>query len=317
MNEPASKKRTSAVTLAMNEERLKRARLSLGGLSIGDAFGEKFFDYGGSAGPGSRPPSSLPPVPWNYTDDTEMSLSIFSILRQFGEINQDQLALSFAEHYDPGRGYGYGMKILLTGIRNGERWQEAVPALFGGHGSYGNGGAMRIAPLGGFFANDMDRVTRQAQLATEATHSHPEASAGAIAVAVAAAYAWRLQEEGEKPMRTEFIDMVVANIPASAVRDGCMKVRELADTDVESVAATVGSGYRITAQDTVPFVIWCAAGWLDNFTEALSQTVRGGGDLDTTCAMVGGIVALYVGEDGIPIQWLKNREPLPGWPFGE
>jgi hypothetical protein len=33
--------------------------------------------------------------------------------------------------------------------------------------------------------------------------------------------------------------------------------------------------------------------------------------------MVGGIVALYVGEDGIPMQWLKNREPLPGWPFGE
>ena len=42
-------------------------------------------------------------------------------------------------------------------------------------------------------------------------------------------------------------------------------------------------------------------------------TVSGLGDRDTTCAIVGGIVACYVGEEGIPAAWLQAREPLPDW----
>ena len=34
------------------------------------------------------------------------------------------------------------------------------------------------------------------------------------------------------------------------------------------------------------------------------------GDVDTTCAIVGGIVALAVGSEGIPAEWLARREPL-------
>lgn len=45
------------------------------------------------------------------------------------------------------------------------------------------------------------------------------------------------------------------------------------------------------------------------------QTAIAGGDVDTTCAMVGGIVAMAVGQEGIPPQWLANREPLPAWAF--
>jgi ADP-ribosylglycohydrolase len=40
------------------------------------------------------------------------------------------------------------------------------------------------------------------------------------------------------------------------------------------------------------------------------------GDIDTNCAMVGGIVANYTGSDGIPAEWLRRREPLPAWAFG-
>jgi ADP-ribosylglycohydrolase len=37
------------------------------------------------------------------------------------------------------------------------------------------------------------------------------------------------------------------------------------------------------------------------------------GDRDTTCAIVGGIVACSVGEAGIPAAWLQARKPLPVW----
>ena len=62
-----------------------------------------------------------------------------------------------------------------------------TPRLFGGEGSFGNGAAMRVAPLGAYFADELDAVVEQASFSAEVTHSHPEGIAGAIAVAVAAA----------------------------------------------------------------------------------------------------------------------------------
>ena len=38
--------------------------------------------------------------------------------------------------------------------------------------------------------------------------------------------------------------------------------------------------------------------------------LEGDGDCDTNCAIVGGIVALRIGREGIPPEWLTSREPL-------
>jgi ADP-ribosylglycohydrolase len=73
----------------------------------------------------------------------------------------------------------------------------------------------------------------------------------------------------------------------------------------------LGNGTRVSAQDTVPFALWCAARHLGDYEEALWQTVSGLGDRDTTCAIVGGIVAVSTGVEGIPGLWLRRREMLP------
>jgi ADP-ribosylglycohydrolase len=44
---------------------------------------------------------------------------------------------------------------------------------------------------------------------------------------------------------------------------------------------------------------------------AIRATPSALGDRDTTCAIVGGILALRSGRDGIPRQWLQARETLP------
>ena len=49
--------------------RLARARVALEGLSVGDAFGGRFFN----APTGDR---LIPPPPWQYSDDTEMAVAI-------------------------------------------------------------------------------------------------------------------------------------------------------------------------------------------------------------------------------------------------
>jgi ADP-ribosylglycohydrolase len=298
------------------EERLRRARISLEGLSVADAIGG-FFEGGR---PGALPhhlkTRRLPPKPWHFTDDTNMALSIFSVLRQEGKINQDKLGQSFGLHFDRRRGYGLGTRAILIRMQLGANWREAAIARGESGGSYGNGGAMRVAPLGAYFADDIDALVENARLSSEVTHSHPEGIAGAIAVAAAAAVAWNLR--GSPFEREMFIDQILPHVPEGEVKAGIETARTLpSDTPIwPDVVGKIGNGSGISAQDTVPFVLWCAGQKLD-YEEAIWLTASGGGDVDTTCAMVGGIVAMYTGVEGIPAEWIQAREPLPEWAFEE
>jgi ADP-ribosylglycohydrolase len=292
-------------------DRLARALVSLEGLSCGDAFGECFY----------LPKAEfiekvenriLPPAPWLVTDDTMMAISVVESLRIHGRIVEDWLAGHFARLYDIERGYGAAMCGLLTriGHRGGLFWREESTALFDGGGSYGNGSAMRVAPLGAFFADDLEAVVEQAERSALTTHTHPEAVAGAIAVAVGAACAWR-GRLAAPPTVTEFLQTIWPITPESEVRVGIERALRLsASATTLEAAAELGNGWRITAMDTVPFVLWCAGRWLTDYEEAMWQTVSAGGDKDTTCAMVGGIVALRTGLDGIPEEWRRRRELL-------
>jgi ADP-ribosylglycohydrolase len=302
--------------------RFWRALISLEGLSIGDAFGQLFFSFSPRKYHRYFTDRSLPagvPGIRRYTDDTQMALSVVETLRRSGVINQDQLAESFAARYDPGRGYGPNMHTLLRELRAGQSsWRALAPAQFGGQGSYGNGAAMRVAPLGAYFADDLQRVAEQARLSAEVTHSHTDAIAGAIAVAVGAALAWQAREAGERPTRAELIDRILPLVPASGVRDRLRRARDISSTtSTTSAASMLGSGYQVSALDTVPYALWCAGQFLDDYEEALWQTASGLGDIDTTCAMVGGIVVLYTGVENIPEDWITRREPLPGWPLSD
>jgi ADP-ribosylglycohydrolase len=58
---------------------------------------------------------------------------------------------------------------------------------------------------------------------------------------------------------------------------------------------------------------WVAARRLCDYRQAICDCVRAGGDIDTTSAIVGGIVAGCTGLEGIPVEWRDAREPLPGW----
>ncbi|MCP2336211.1 ADP-ribosylglycohydrolase family protein [Actinomadura rupiterrae] len=98
---------------------------------------------------------SLPPEPWQWTDDTEMACSVYLTLAVHGGIEQDALAASFAARHDFDRGYGPATNRMLRLVREGGDWRALASELFDGSGSWGNGAAMRVAPLGAFFADDL------------------------------------------------------------------------------------------------------------------------------------------------------------------
>jgi ADP-ribosylglycohydrolase len=313
--------------------RLERARLALNGLSIGDALGETCFLYENWSAL-IEDPRATARGPWPYTDDTTMALAIFEVLDEMGRIDQDALARRFAARYQAAawRGYGAGAHRLLAEIHRGGDWRIAAATVFRG-GSFGNGSAMRIAPLAAYFAEDgYDKVAEQAALASAITHAHSEGIAGGIAVAVASAYAWlNRNERGTETVKRGLIDTVLAHTPASEVRLGIERAAGLAfdlsvepavrlldygmqtvpfDVSLDKLVRQLGNGSRISCQDTVPFCMWIAARYLDDYETALVQTIRARGDIDTNAAIVGGIVALAVQDDGIPTDWLADREAL-------
>ncbi|MCM2388402.1 ADP-ribosylglycohydrolase family protein [Streptomyces albipurpureus] len=287
--------------------RFERALESLRGLSVGDALGSQFFV------PSHYPllkRRELPPGSWQWTDDTEMACSVLAVLAGHGRIDQDVLALSFASHHDFDRGYGPAVNRMLRLVREGGDWRELAADLFQGQGSWGNGSAMRIAPLGAWYADDPEQATHQAEISSYTTHQHREAVVGAMAVAAAASLA---AAPGGPPTPTELLDGVVALVPRSAVGAGLRRARDMLDyDDAGTVAAVLGSGRRTSAHDTVPFALWSAARSLGDFENAFWTTAGVGGDVDTTCAIACGVVAASrAGQP--PGTWLERTEGLPGW----
>jgi ADP-ribosylglycohydrolase len=290
---------------------IERALLSLDGLSVGDSFGQCFFQKQTDTEEGSR---TLPQAPWYFTDDTEMSMSIVCVLAKFERIDQDALAASFAHRYSYDRAYGPSMHRVLARIRDGEDWRVVAPDSFAGQGSFGNGAAMRSAPIGAFFMNDLERVVEQAMLSAEPTHSHTEAIAGAVAVALAAAQASRIRVSAQRPSHTAFLQDIVDRLPVSEVRSRLQRAMSITAIESRRFAASIlGNGVDMSAQDTVPYALWCASQRLDDFAEAMWLSIAAGGDRDTLCAIVGGIVACCVGSEGIPDTWRARREALPSW----
>ncbi|NEC89443.1 ADP-ribosylglycohydrolase family protein [Streptomyces sp. SID12501] len=292
---------------ASPHERLERALASLRGLAVGDALGSQFFVPVNHSLLGLR---ELPPGPWQWTDDTEMACSVVAVLAAHQRIDQDALALSFARHHDFDRGYGPAVNRLLRLVREGGDWRELASALFNGQGSWGNGAAMRIAPLGAWYVDDPEQATHQAEISAYPTHQHREAVVGAMAVAAAAAL---VGAPGGPPSPGALLDGVIALVPRSAVSAGLRRARDMLDyADAGTVAAVLGCGRRTSAHDTVPFALWSAARALGDYEDAFWATAQVGGDVDTNCAIVGGVLA--AGKAGVPPSaWLERTEALPEW----
>ncbi|MFE3602569.1 ADP-ribosylglycohydrolase family protein [Streptomyces sp. NPDC059142] len=293
---------------SVSGRRFERALASLRGLAVGDALGSQFFVPAHYPLLGRR---ALPPGDWQWTDDTEMAASVVAVLAAHHRVDQDALARSFAEHHDFDRGYGPAVNRMLRLIREGGDWRELASALFDGQGSWGNGAAMRIAPLGAWYADDPEQATHQAEISAYTTHQHREAVAGAMAVAAAAALA--AAPEGP-PTAEVLLDAVVALVPRSAVGAGLRRARDLLDyDDPATVAAVLGCGRRTSAHDTVPFALWSAARGLGDYERAFWTTAQAGGDVDTNCAIVGGVVAAEGARGAPPEEWRARTEALPGW----
>jgi poly(ADP-ribose) glycohydrolase ARH3 len=235
-----------------------------------------------------------------YTDDTEMMIGVAESLIKNKGFNGADMARTFIQNYDAKRGYGPGSKEALKRIREGESWEEASRKLFGGNGSYGNGAAMRIAPIGLFYYDSAEALREIAYKSSHITHSHELGKEGAALQAFAVALAVRGQKEGMLPGLKEFVQN---NVYKSKLR----RIEVLLDKDAtkKEIIAKLGNG--MAAFDSVPTAIYSFLR-ADSFEDAVIYAVSLGGDTDTIGAMTGAISGAYYGDGAIPSEWTEQLE---------
>ncbi|WP_435524525.1 ADP-ribosylglycohydrolase family protein [Chryseobacterium indoltheticum] len=106
----------------------------------------------------------------------------------------------------------------------------------------------------------------------------------------------------------DFIQKIQDELSDSDMKSKLNKALYLdGNPSIELLVKTLGNGINMTAQDTVPIVIWMLSRYRNNFEECLWNTVSALGDRDTTCAMAGGLSILCCDENTIPT-WIKNVE---------
>lgn len=193
-----------------------------------------------------------------FTDDTVCTIAIAHAIQQSGNY-ADYLGAYARRH--PRRGYGQM-------FRDWSRSWDPKP-----YGSFGNGSAMRVAPVG-FMFNSEDEVLQQAEASAAVTHNHPDAVEGAKAVAWAI---WQARS-GES---------------AAAIR---RRLEDRFDMDLSMSVDDIRPWYEfdITCAGTVPPALTCALE-ATGYEDAIRNAISIGGDSDTIACITGGVAEALFG----------------------
>mmetsp|Transcript_29405 Transcript_29405/g.86935 ORF Transcript_29405/g.86935 Transcript_29405/m.86935 type:complete len:425 (-) Transcript_29405:279-1553(-) len=142
-----------------------------------------------------------------YTVDTQMGIALARSLLEHGRCDPAHASASYAREFQPHRGYHETQCRILDDLRNGVVGWRAVATRHIPQGSYGNGGAMRIAPLGVAYRHASPSVLRQAvEDALVCTHVHEWGIDGAYVQASAVGWLCSRSDSGKMPAVWELLD---------------------------------------------------------------------------------------------------------------
>jgi len=291
----------------MDKQLLKSKFLgALIGTGVGDALGAPFEGWH------EAKPEEIEAVAERqdiliYTDDTHMMIGVAESLIKNNGFNGEDMACTFVRNYElePFRGYGPGPPRIFRWIKAGEAWDKAAGKLFHG-GSYGNGAAMRIAPVGLFYYDNPDGLREVAYKSSQITHAHNLGKEGGALQAYAIALAVNFQPSSAFD-RDDFLVKLTDFVQDSVYKEKLGRIKELlVQPNKEKVIVELGNG--IKAIHSVPTAIYSFLAHPDSFAEAVIYAINLGGDTDTIGAMTGAISGAYLGIRSIPNGWKSKLE---------
>jgi len=243
-----------------------------------------------------------------YTDDTAMMIGVAESLVESGGFDADHMAQVFVKNYyaEPWRGYGPGPPRIFGMMQSGLSWKDVAEKMYPG-GSYGNGSAMRIAPIG-LFCYDNVALRQIACESSRITHTHVLGMEGAVLQAYAVALA--VETESEQLDVDDFLRRLDEFVETDVYREKLKSMKMLL-REAAGKSQVIGElGNTVEAFNSVPISIYS---FLANtsFENCLEYALSLGGDRDTISAMTGAIAGACYGIEEIPCEWisgLENRE---------
>jgi len=268
------------------------------GLALADALGAKH--EGGIIGGALWSVLSLrKPGVLQWTDDTLMSIGTAESLLACGGLDEDHLARTWAADVTWTRGYGAGALGMLKRVAAGEDWRAARHAFFP-DGSFGNGAAMRAAPLALYFRRDAERLTDATRRASAITHAHPLGIEGGLLIARATAQAL----DGGVDVAA-----LLAACEHDEFRSRLEQVPDLLQRDPTEREVVRALGNSIVAHKSAVTAVYAYLRCREkSFEDLVAYVVSLGGDTDTIGAMAGGLYGARHGEGALPEAILERLE---------
>ena len=284
---------------------------SMLGAALGDAIGQAIGNFGENPQKVEEYQIQglihlLPEL--KYTDDTHMTIGVAESLIARRGFDGVHMAQCFICNYnqEPWRGYASGPPMIFKLIENGTPWDKASTHVFNG-GSFGNGAAMRISPVGLFFQDNYAQLVEAVYHSSRITHAHPLGIEGATLQAMAVSMA--VQEDPTRPLdKQSFISQILG----FATQDiYCAKIdsfTELLSNPDNRQKIIEQLGHGVEAFNSVPIAIFAFLANSQSFTSTIVYAISLGGDTDTITSMAGAIAGAYLGVDAIPTEWLTALE---------
>ena len=202
----------------------------------------------------------------------------------------------------------------LSALRDGTEYEDYVKAQR--NQSKGCGGIMRVAPLAvRYQVEDIGTLDMEGAQLAAITHGH---SLGYMPAAVLVHVINRIvfPPEGKRMSLREIV--VEARDIARQLFDGTPHLSELVDIidrairlsengdgDLENIHR-LGEGW--VAEETLGISLYCALRYQNDFSAGVIAAVNHRGDSDSTGAVTGNILGVYLGYEAIDERWKKDLE---------
>ena len=244
-----------------------------------------------------------------YTDDTQMMIALADSLVRCQSVDGEDIASTYVKFCDPRRGYGGGAFRSLQRIQSGISWRESGKGDFP-EGSFGNGGAMRIAPIGVLYgAGDVKQLREAVEAAVYCTHTHPLGIDGAVFQARAIGIVAQMPSDADRFPLDVVLSAIHDAVLTNEFHQALSTIKELLQTPdipIDDVIHHLGNG--IAALEAAPAALYAFLSHVHRFEDAVVYAIGLGGDTDTIGAMTGALSGAYHGASHIPSRWLDSLE---------
>ncbi len=236
-----------------------------------------------------------------YSDDTEMTLILARHLAVSCGIVRSEFAewLAYgANLYSPERGYGYTTTTVLSEVLACRSWEKVSPRV----NSYGNGAAIRVAPVAAFF-DSLDEVAKAAEYQAMVTHYHELGREGAVLMAMAQLLAL----EGVRGL--ELVEeLLQVRRWGEVYEERLRRIPELIDASPQEVASALGNG--VEAHRSVLTAIYCFVRFGDDPVKVTAAAICVGGDTDSIASMACSLAGANLGYSAFPEELVARIESV-------